>query len=118
MYNKYDYFEAVKNDLLDFISEYEDERQTMDADEFEQLIYDEAFISDSVTGNGSGSYFFSTWKSEEALAHNLEVLGEALTEFGYDGSYITERGAEACDVTIRCYVLGQVLGEALNEYAA
>lgn len=29
-------------------------------------------------------------------------------------SYL-ERGAEACDVTIRCYMLGQAISDALNE---
>lgn len=113
---RYDYFEAVKNDLLCYIDERADEREEMTREEFYEEIYDGAFISDSVTGNASGSYFCNTWESEEALCHNLDLLGEALTEFCCDGSYITERGAEACDVTVRCYVLGQVLGEALDEY--
>lgn len=45
---------------------------------------------------------------------NLGLLGEALTEFGCDMSYL-ERGAEECDVTIRCYLLGQAISEVLDE---
>ena len=72
------------------------------------------FISDSVTGNASGSYFCNSWKAEECLCHNIELLAEALHEFGSDISYL-ENGAEACDVTIRCYLLGQALNETLDE---
>lgn len=85
-------------------------------DDAVQWLYDEMFTSDSVTGNGSGSYTFSTWKAEENLCHNLDLLGEALTEFGCDSSYIMEEGAEACDVTIRCYLLYGAISEALDEY--
>jgi hypothetical protein len=67
-----------------------------------------------VTGNASGSYTFSTWQAEENLCHNLDLLGEALKEFG-DGADFLEKGAEACDVTIRCYLLGQAISEALDE---
>lgn len=71
-------------------------------------------VFDSVTGNASGSYTFNTWTAEEYLCHNWELLGEALTEFGCDMSYL-EKGAEACDVTIRCYLLGQAISEVLDE---
>lgn len=67
-------------------------------------------VFDSVTGNAS----FNTWTAEEYLCHNWELLGEALTEFGCDMSYL-EKGAEACDVTIRCYLLGQAISEVLDE---
>lgn len=34
--------------------------------------------------------------------------------FGCDMSYL-ERSAESCDVTIRCYLLGQAISEVLDE---
>lgn len=51
---------------------------------------------------------------EENLCHNFELLTEALTEICCDLSYL-EKGAEACDVTIRCYLLGQAISEVLDE---
>lgn len=30
--------------------------------------------------------------------------------------YITEKGAEACDVTIRCYLLPQAIAAVLDEF--
>ena len=107
---RYDYYEIVKEDIRNYIKENYEVEEIKDL-EFDDL-YDDLFISDSVTGNASGSYYCNTWKAEEALCHNMELLGEALNEFGCDGSYL-EKGAEACDVTIRCYVLGQVLEDVI-----
>ena len=111
---KYNYFEAVKEDVKQYI---EDHGVTVTADNKEELqesLYDDMFISDSVTGNASGSYTFNTWQAEENLCHNLDLLGEACEEFGSDMD-ILKNGAEACDVTIRCYLLSQVLAEVLDE---
>ena len=106
---KYNYYEAVKNDALEYIKE--NNLQDKSQDE----LYDELFLADSVTGNTSGSYYCNTYKAEEALVHNLDLLKEALEEFGGDFNDALERGAEYCDVTIRCYVLGQVLADVLEE---
>ena len=123
---KYDYLSAVKEDVKSWIND-NDEWKTEYADEcgkwlrddnrydIEEDLNDRLFTEDSVTGNGSGSHTFNTWQAEENLCHNLDLLGEALTEFGCEPNYITEKGAEACDVTIRCYLLGQAISEVLNE---
>ena len=111
---KYDYLEAIKEDVLNYINENNIVVTSENRDEVEQDLNDTLFTCDSVTGNASGSYTFNAWTAEEYLCHNLGLLGEALTEFGCDMSYI-ERGAEACDVTIRCYLLGQAISEVLDE---
>ena len=112
---RYDYFETVKEDLKQYVKdvyypESVEDVETIDRD----VLYDEAFASDAVTGNASGSYTFNTWDAEENLCHNMDLLEEAANEFG-DGLELLGRGAEACDVTIRCYVLGQVIDDALEE---
>ena len=106
---KYNYYEAVKNDALEYIKE--NDLQDKSQDE----LYDELFLADSVTGNTSGSYYCNTCKAEEALTHNLDLLKEALDAFGDDFNNALERGAEYCDVTIRCYVLGQIDLERLGD---
>jgi hypothetical protein len=78
-------------------------------------VYDAMWISDSVTGNASGSYTFNTWQAEENLCHNYDLLDEALNEFGCSNENILEKGAEWCDVTIRCYLLGQMVSEFIEE---
>ena len=111
----YNYREAVKNDVKDYIENEVNLDNYATLDELVEDLNDSLWIDDSVTGNGSGSYWFSTYKAEEALCHNLELLGEALAEFGSGADYLIEHGAEECDVTIRCYLLGEAISEALEE---
>lgn len=111
---RYNYFAAVKEDVLNYINENGIVVTSENWDEVEQELNDTLFTCDSVTGNASGSYTFNAWKAEEYLCHNWDLLVEALTGFGCDMSYL-ERGAEACDVTIRCYMLGQAISKALDE---
>lgn len=109
---KYDYFVNVKEDVKDYIKENFDNLEDIDRDS----LYDDLFIEDSVTGNASGSYTFNTWQAEENLSHNMDLLKEALECFGYEGNFnAMEKGAEWCDVTIRCYVLGQAIDDAIEE---
>ena len=123
---KYDYLSAVKANVKSWINDHDDWRANYadengkwlrddTRDDIEEDLNDRLFIEDSVTGNASGSYTFSTWKAEEYLCHNLDLLGEAMEEFYWDPKNITEKGAEACDVTIRCYLLGQAISEVLDE---
>lgn len=112
----YNYLEAVTSDVLDYIKE------EINLDEWkgnreglEEKLNDELWTVDSVTGNASGSYTFNTREAEENLAHNWDLLAEALDEFGQDGTDVLRQGAEAMDVTIRCYLLGQAIAEALDE---
>lgn len=116
MTNYYNYLEAVTSDVLDYIKE------EINLDEWkgnreglEEKLNDELWTLDSVTGNASGSYTFNTWEAEENLAHNWDLLAEALDEFGQDGTDVLRQGAESMDVTIRCYLLGQAIAEALDE---
>lgn len=110
----YDYYKEVKEDVINYI------KNNIDLSEFDSLVdlqeylYDELFVEDSVTGNGSGSYTMSNRKAWEYVGDNLDLLGDALEEFG-DTKHTLMNGAEACDVTIRCYVLGECIDRALDE---
>ena len=117
--NTYNYNEAIKADVKEYIQEhYTTEEITeglAEREEFDEKLYNEMWTADSVTGNGSGSYTFNTWQAEENLCHNMDLLADALADFGCGLDYI-EKGAEACDVTIRCYLLGSALAEILDEF--
>ena len=110
----YDYYKEVKNDVIDYI------KNNIDLSEFDSLVdlqeylYDELLDEDSVTGNGSGSYTMNGRKAWEYVGENLDLLGDALEEFG-NVKYTLSQGAEGCDVTIRCYVLGECIDNALDE---
>ncbi len=117
---KYNYREAVKNDVmsyinenynednLDFVLRYDDTRECL-IEELENTLWTE----DSVTGNGSGSYTMSYYIAEEHLCHNLDLLCEAMHEFEKNKDLLTN--PEACDVTIRCYLLNWAIREAIYD---
>jgi hypothetical protein len=112
---RYDYRKAMKEDILDYIS---DEVNLDDfrgkRSELEELLNDDLWICDDVTGNASGSYTFSTYRAEEYIAHNWDLLEEAMQEFEDECNPIA-KGAEWCDVTIRCYLLGQCIAAVLDD---
>lgn len=110
---KYNYWEAVERDVREAICEAVDQDMGY-LDKGYEAVYDDLFMDDSVTGNASGSYTFNAWIAEEYIAHNLDLLGEAAREFGDDGEILT-RGAEAADVTIRCYLLGDILWDIFDD---
>lgn len=78
--------------------------------------YDSLFIDDSVTGNGSGSYTFSTQKAIDNISDLIwdEEITELFDMHGYD-SIPMEKGPEAIDVILRCFALCEVSGD-LEDY--
>lgn len=111
---KYDYREAVKNDVLYYIKEEIDLEEWETREELEEYLNDLLWCEDNVTGNGSGSYTFSSYEAEENICHNFDLLGEALLEFGCGPEYLMKEGAEAADVIIRCYLLGECISYVLD----
>ena len=105
---KYDYLSAVESDVREYIENNVDFHDYSDLDEMKEDLNEKLFVEDSVTGNASGSYTFNTWKAEEYLCHNLDLLAEANKEFGGSSDILSD-GAEMCDVTIRGYLLGQAI---------
>lgn len=105
---KYDYLSAVESDVREYIENNVNFHDYSDLDEMKEDLNEKLFVEDSVTGNASGSYTFNTWKAEEYLCHNLDLLAEANEAFGGSSDILSD-GAEMCDVTIRCYLLGQAI---------
>lgn len=111
----YDYLEAITEDVREYVK---NEIEYLDFDSIEDLesqLNEDLFNEDSITGNASGSYTFSIWEAEENLCHNMDLLKEACVEFGCDMGELVEKGAEDCDVTIRCYLLSQAIAEVMEE---
>lgn len=100
----YNYYENMAADLLDVIAD----GLSYSGLQYYEDMYEGLWLDDSVTGNGSGSYTFDSWTSAENVAHNWDLLREALEAFG-GGFDVLERGAEFADVSIRCYILAEVL---------
>lgn len=113
---RYDYEYAVMRDLKDFLHERIDYAgwKSNEIRAHRDKLYDDAFVDDSVTGNGSGSYTFSTWQAEENLCHNFDLIEEMEEEFG-ELSKNKRYDAETLDVSIRCMVLGRVFDDVLED---
>lgn len=118
---KYNYKEAVKRNVKEELEcNYAEELESyingdIDRDDFIDILDEGMFVCDGVTGNASGSYTFNAYQAEENICHNLDLLGEALEDFGSDMD-VLKSGAEACDVTIRCYLLRGCIEEVVDEY--
>lgn len=121
---RYDYREAVTacamSAIIDdgYITKEGRVVDDLTREELEERLSNELWTSDSVTGNGSGSFFFSSWRAETALRGNWGLLAEALRGFGQDGVDVLEEGAEAMDVTLRCYLLSECITAALDRLEA
>lgn len=111
---RYNYLEAVKEDVLNYIEEYEIKVTESNKEDVCNDLYDDLFVNDSITGNASGSYTFNAYQAEENLCHNLDLLQEAYNEFGGSPDLSSP---ESCDVSIRCYLLSQAITEVLDEIA-
>ena len=121
----YDYREALHDDILDVVDDYisnlseEDiANYREDADEFIQYLNDELWVDDSVTGNGSGSYTTDSETAKQYVMENMDLYVDAEDEFGGDFKYLRNKDWESIDVTIRCYLLGQVLWDMQDELVA
>lgn len=118
---KYNYYEAMKQDITEALKEDEDLYNGMSRDDLQQVAEDDLWINDSVTGNASGSYTFNRWKAEEYVTDNIQLAAEAYREFGQlqeFGKMIENEEWETIDVTIRCYLLPYVISAVLDEAEA
>ena len=112
---KYDYMAAMVRDITMYIEDNGGLPEGQTRDEMAEKLDDELGVEDSVTGNGTGSYFKTQEEAEEALCHNLDLLFEAIREFGYpDLAGEKQPDVKALDVTIRCYLLYQAIWEVLE----
>ena len=108
----YNYNQAVKDDIINYINENMDFADYMTIDELEDALHEtELNYEDSITGNASGSYTFSRYEAGENLIGNFDLLEEALNHFGC----AFEGDEETCDVLIRCYLVDDCIDEAVAE---
>ena len=115
----YNYLEAMKSDIMDYIRNEVNTNEFSSREELEESLNDDLWTVDSVTGNGSGSYTFSRSEAEEYVNDNSDLLREAISEFDVDSETVAEKFLDAdyeyFDVTIRCYLLGQAISAALDD---
>ena len=115
---KYDYYDAVRGDVLKIIEE-DDEllpREGEDASDYEERLTDALWASE-VTGNGPYAYYYSDEEDAiTAVMGNLDLCREAYQEFGVDEDAVTfMSNIRSADVTIRCYILSSVIQDVIAE---
>lgn len=118
MSQQYEYKTEMATDILDYI----DSNITLEDWEFrtdlEDDLYNELWAENSITGNGDDYYNTETY-CESYLAYNLDLMMEACKEFCVDMKILLQHYhngdlARYLDCTIRCYLLGEVLHDVLN----
>lgn len=116
---KYDYYIEVANDIENWLDFNDfDLSQFKNREEAAEFLLDELWSEDSITGNGPEGYA-SEEECEEFLCHNLNLLFDALSEFGelvgslLDKYHKEKNSARRADCTIRCYVLDDAIERAL-----
>ena len=115
---RYDYYDAVKEDVLNAIEE-DDEllpREDEDEVDYEERLTDALWASE-VTGNRSYAYYYSD--EEDAIAAvmgNLDLCKEAYLEFGVEDDAVAfMSNIRSADATIRCYILPSMIQDVVEE---
>ena len=107
------YVNQVRNDAIEYIdnqvnSGYWTKDTSIDD------IYDELFVADGVTGNGSGSYTFNHYCAAKNVSDAIwdDDIVCALGEMGVNvNEFIDSCDPEGLDVSIRCAILSHVMGD-------
>lgn len=109
-----EYKQAVMEDALNWMRE--DDRY-LDYLSFSEC-YDDMFVEDSITGNGSGSYTFDSQQAEANVVGLVfdSDFHEAMSWAGYDNLADVFDTPEGADVRARCVALGEVSGALEDEY--
>ena len=92
-----------------------------DKEDFDSIVWDiedELWIVDSITGNGSGSYTFNSYRAREYVLDNFDLLADMRDDWGAEdiGNRLIDEEWEYLDVSIRCYLLTECIYRALEEY--
>lgn len=115
----YSYREAVKEDIKNYLIDNQIKWSADTRDDVEQDLNDDLWAEDSVTGNGSGYYDDAAYDHIHGDYDAMDLVRECVSDFGIEAETIAEKFLEEdwsyWDVTIRCYLLGQEIGEAMDE---
>ena len=114
----------MKADVREWLmNNYNGEYNDYSFDDMVERFYDDIWDKDEVTGNG-GDWYDSEYKCEEYVCHNLDLLIEALFEFGELEArlvnIVKKHSAEGnlarwADCAIRCRLLYECIYEVLKE---
>ena len=114
----YNYLEAMKKDIINYIRDEIITEEFSDREELEQYLEDNLWIDSTITGNGGDDYADDE-TSREYLNGNENLLKEAIFEFCVDKDKIVDNFLNGnyayFDSIIRCYMLSQAISAALDD---
>ena len=119
---KYNYRAVIKADIEEWLNFNPDEIEDMDINDAAEHLNDVLWANNEITGNGYGGYD-NERNCEEYVCHNLDLLFEAIVEFGEFDEHLlkivhknVDDGTLArwADCTIRCYLLNECIWEVLK----
>lgn len=118
MAEKYNYIEAMKKDVREYIENEVNFEDFESKEELQERLNDDLWLDDSITGNGSGMYT-SYQDAKIYVLENMALCTEALYELCEDertiGKKFLNEDWHWFDVSIRCYLLYGVIDTVLNE---
>lgn len=115
---RYNYYDAVKDDVIKVIREDTElePREDEDRDNYRERLEDALWASE-VTGNKDYAYYYSD--EEDAIAAvmwNLDLCKETYLDFAIEEDAVDFMSSiQSVDVSIRCYVLPNAIDAAINE---
>lgn len=114
----YNYYDAVKEDVIKAIEE-DDEllpREDEDMMDYQQRLKDALWASE-VTGNGDYAYYYSEEENAiSAVMWNLDLCKETYIDFAIEDDAVDfMSNVRAADVSIRCYVFPSAIDAAIDE---
>ena len=80
------YYDEIKEAILEALKEDEYKKiieQANDKDNIYYKLYERFFVDDAITGNASGSYYFSSYKSRKHCYNFFRDVFEALEDYSY-----------------------------------
>jgi len=113
-----EYREDVIEDIITHISENKNIYADMSIDDMRENLEDYR-MSDSITGNGSGSYFYNAAEAKECIDSRGLLWDEEfisyVNDLGYTMGDLLEKGPEHVDVWARCCALDMLTDEELEK---
>lgn len=114
-----EYVEQMKENIKEYdFNDYIKEDQ--DQEDLYEKLYHDMWVDDSITGNGSANGYTCGDQEEakEMVIDAVDIAVEAVHDFCCEEEAfkrLLKRDYIYIDTTIRCYLLGQALEEALRE---
>ena len=118
----YNYKEIVRADVKEWIDDNKEQIEGLDRSDAYEVIYDSCWVDDSVTGNASGSYTFSSYEARQNFYEDTEseeyleqMVDEGFADAMEVGKKIISSNYEWLDVSIRCWLLSDAVSDVLDE---